>query len=258
MLGQFLVRFRKGAAATFDALLGTDHAHLWAQFYSKPTSTTALYVDEGVGGKNATHVAADATTIPTVGAINGKACPIFLSEDSNADELQATPFNTLDGSNSYTLYGALVAFDADYGGTGFTVMAQSGSFEVTAEYNGGTGKVHIKASIDGGNQFTPSSAGSALDDGVLHYWALTVNGGVGKLFVDGVQIGADVPGLPALDVGNVNPVKIGTGASGGIYLSVIATTGLNTTEVSTLFSLMSDYIGTLSYPTLTSGTSGGP
>lgn len=250
--------------ASFSELFGDDDAFRWGHLYSKPTGTSCLWENEGlVAGWDAEHwPPPNLDNQPAVGTLNGNAFPWFRGYwGGQVDALKtADSFTGVEGLTQVTFYGAFITNSPDLQGEDFHLATQQGSFEFYARW-GSDDRLHLAGSILNGEQWNDDTPASIVDDGDIHYWAFVRDGSDGRLYLDGVQIGATVGGLGAFFLGNTNGVYFGRALFenllGGLYLAGIATTSLTPTQVGYLFDIMADYVGAEpADPTITSVTPG--
>jgi hypothetical protein len=261
MLGTILRLGRASPPTTFSQLFATKDEFRWGHIYSKPTATSALWENEGlVAGWDATEQTADADLIPFVGSFAGSPFPWFESFDSNWDGLwTASDFDGLDDEDEITAYGAFSTLGVDDGAADFSLMTQAGRLNVYLWW-GADDRLHLRASINNGDQWSDDGPESIVDDRAVHTWVLTFrSNGTAKLFLDGVQIGAEVTGLTGAFAGpNGNRLRFGRnqfeGPMGGLYLNGIATKGLNDIQVGYLFNLINAYVGSETAPSVTGTT----
>jgi hypothetical protein len=261
MLGTILRLGRAAPPTTFSQLFATKDEFRWGHGYSKPTSTSALWENEGlVAGWDATEQTADAALIPFVGSFAGSPFPWFESLNSNWDGLwTAANFDGLDDEDEITAYGAFSTLGVDEGAADFSLMTQAGRLNVYLWW-GADDRLHLRASINNGDQWSDDDPESIVDDRAVHTWVLTLrSNGTAKLFLDGVQIGAEVTGLTGAFAGvNTNRLRFGRnqfeGPMGGLYLNGIATKGLNDIQVGYLFTLINAYVGSATAPNVTGTT----
>jgi len=259
----FRIMVTAGAATprgqfTPQQIFGDNLAHFWASQYSKPTSDSALWVDEGTnpGGADATEYFDSG--IPRVGSLNGRAFPLFteILGDGIGQMLAGPEITTLADSNDYTLFGAFASVAQEDLGQSFKPLAQQGNFDVYARYSYTDARFHLASSIQYGEQFNDDTPASVIDDGKIHTWVFVVRNGDGELLLDGVSIGT-ATGLPAIPSTSINPVMFGGfsnagSLTGGVYLAGIATRGIDRTEVGRLFDYLKSYVGHPTSPTVTS------
>lgn len=261
MLGTFLRLGRAAPPTTFSQLFGNKDAFRWGHSYSKPTATSALWENEGlVAGWDAIHQDANSDKIPFVGSFAGSPFPWFESFNSNWDGLwTATDFDGLDDEPEATFYGAFSTLGVAEGVADGVLMGQSGRIVVYLWW-GADDRMHLRASIDNGDQWSADGPETIVDDGAIHKWVLTVKAnGTAKLFLDGVQIGAEVTGLTGCFAGaNLNRLRFGRNQfeapMGGLYLNGIGLKGLNDLQVGYLFDLIDAYVGVETAPNVTGTT----
>lgn len=232
------LRFRKlKSPRTLAAFFGSALKRLWDSF----DGTTGAMADS-VGSDDAAAItdlpkAASAAT-PALATITENTdditiattpglpstYPVFdeVTNGSNSGLTTSGNIDDLNGSTSWAIFGAFkTAGGLSYGGIidkalQFYVELSSGVMSVSNYYDGPTSVIPI-------------------NDDEWHRFIFTQNGGVVRLYVDGVLDG-EITGQPALSTAS-NPVFIGqqisgnTTMNGGIAVVGIATRGVAETEV---------------------------
>lgn len=250
------------APTTFSQIFGSGDSFRWGHQYSRPTADTALWVNEGAASGWDAHEfsppAADKN--PLVGDFDGNPFPWFFGSlfSGQVDGLTTDDeFDGIDGESDVTFYGSFSSLKYGDGGDEFQILTQISNFEIYGRFSFTDFRIHMAASIDNGEQWNDDTPASRIDDGAVHHWALVFTNGVGRLFLDGVQLGPAVGGLPPFSF-NLNALRFGKtfseAHSGGIYLGGIATRAVGRHEVGSLFDIIDDYVGTETAPNVTGVT----
>lgn len=204
---------------------GGGIAHFWGGQYDDSTGT---WTDE-VGSADADN---GAYGIPAEATVNGHTYPSF---DGVNDALSAGQVSTLDGLDSYCIFGTFNAGDDAVS----RLMRQAGQFGI--EFS--SQKLFVFVNNGTGSDFITGT--STINDSQWHRFVLNVDEGAASLYVDGVLEGTST--FATLSAASpAFPLLFGEGVSfynGGISACGIATRAQTVGELLELDAALANWVG---------------